>query len=135
MNRNWKLLYMTNSQEVSNIYCQDTDDIVLIIFSERDTPPTHYVMLQQAMHPRQQDIKLGQDKVYIEIDDQLRSCYGGVKSVGASSSAVVIYTDDAAAKCLRISGEIHLDIAVATTGWLAMLDKICKKANIPLKLL
>jgi hypothetical protein len=126
---------MTDILEVSNVSFQDEADLALVVFSKQDTASCRYVMLQQAMNPTPQDIKLGQNKIYIEVDDQMRGCYGGVLSIDVSPGAITIYIDNNAAKSLGVDGNINLHVAEIKLEWLEIVDKICQKASIPVRIL
>lgn len=82
-------------------------------FADNGADPQTYVILQRAVESTEEEVRFGLDQIYITIDDQLRSTYGGVLDISVSSDVVVIRVSSEAAKELKMDGDIIIDIDVA----------------------
>jgi hypothetical protein len=58
---------------------EDNEDFWLVGFANDEFEPTHYLQLQRGIKDSDQDIRLGMNTYYVEIDDQSSSCYGGIE--------------------------------------------------------
>jgi len=82
-------------------------------FSDSEFDPQTYIILQLDLEPTEQDVSLGLDEIYITIDDQLRSTYGGVLGMVIHSRSIVIELSPEAARDLKVDGDITIDVDVA----------------------
>ena len=61
------------------VSADDMDDHWFVGFADSESNTAHYLQLQRAFKDDEQDIKLGMNTYYLEIDDQILSCYGGIE--------------------------------------------------------
>lgn len=70
---------MKFSLNAKAVAVEDMDDYWLVGFADDEAEPPHYLQLQRGFKDSDQDIRLGMNTYYIEIDDQGSSCYGGIE--------------------------------------------------------
>lgn len=88
--------------ENSDEYCR------VIVFVDDPENPKHFFMVQRSRQFDEQDEKLGLDSIHLQVDDQSRSCYGGLRMVAFNSDSVDIYVSDEAASKLKTSEKIRI---------------------------
>jgi hypothetical protein len=69
---------------------QNEGSIITVGFAEEEFDAQNYILLQRETAPTSQDITLGQDKVFIEIDSPLRSAYDAVSRIEFDARKIVI---------------------------------------------
>lgn len=74
----------------SIVTVDETADHVMVAFADREDSPFQYLILQRALAPSDQDRRLGHDLVYLEVNDQLHSCYGGIDRLRITDREIVI---------------------------------------------
>jgi hypothetical protein len=75
---------------------EEDSDLWLVGFADAEFNPTRHLLLQRAKSPQAQDIALGLDGYHVELDDQGKSSYGGIKRFELfSDHAIVEFEDDA----------------------------------------
>ncbi len=79
--------YSLNAKAVA---VEDMDDFWLVGFADDEAEPTHYLQLQRSFKDSEQDIRLGMNTYYVEIDDQSSSCYGGVEQFELGKNRALI---------------------------------------------
>jgi len=98
-------------------------------FADSEFGPETYVILQRAIEPDEQDIRLGLDQLYMTINDQSRSTYGGILEISISPGLVVIRLSAEAVKELRADGDIIVDIEVAEPSMREIKENLEVLAN------
>lgn len=89
----------------------DEDEYSLTVgFLDDGAEPQRYVLLQKALEPDEQDRKLGMDVTHIEIEDQIRSGYGGIASVVFKDGRLLINLNEKGKKFLNIEGQLLISI-------------------------
>lgn len=84
------------------IYAQadDENDVLMIGFADDQFEPQEYILLQKTMHPDEQDLALGFDKIHITYNDESQSQYGGIEKVLLKAGSIEIYLDEEAVEAL-----------------------------------
>ncbi|MBX3712654.1 MAG: hypothetical protein KF800_11885 [Lysobacter sp.] len=123
---------MSYQLTVRHLFVED-GDVSTIGFADDETAPERYVLIQKQWDCSGQDVQLGLDKVHIEVDDQLRSVYGGIKSVSVSGGRILIHLLDKANADLQIDQEIQLDVDAGMPSFslaTSLLQRICAEEGI-----
>lgn len=60
----------------------------LLGFVESDRTPIRYLQLQRQDRYDDQDVALGFNQAYIELNDQLWSCYGGLNEIHVAGNVI-----------------------------------------------
>jgi hypothetical protein len=75
---------------------EEDADFWLVGFADAEFNSTRHLILQRDKSPRAQDIELGLDGYHVELDDQGKSCYGGIQRFELfPDHAVVEFEEDA----------------------------------------
>lgn len=110
----------------SAIYAGIEDDIMMVGFADREPDTEEYVILQRGTR--------GTESLYIEVQDQVRSRYGGVEHIRVSSDAVHIELSPEAMKDLRVGGHIFVQGIGTHPSFGAAVDllrRIAHEGGIP----
>jgi len=79
----------------AQIACLEEDGVLTVAFGsepvEGSDPP--YLLLSRTLSPDAQDVRLGQDCPYLELSDQSKSVYGGIRSVHFSLHFIRVTLD------------------------------------------
>jgi len=78
----------------------EPDELKAIFFGENSS--NRYFQIQDAYSYDEQDVRLGMDCYYIERDDQLFSCYGGIDEIQVSEKELRIYLTSKGVKMLQV---------------------------------
>lgn len=70
---------MPTTLHAGYVYTRDGEDVIVVRFADSDVETHHYVLLQRRKSVVAEEVKLGHDRVHISIDDQARSCFGGIE--------------------------------------------------------
>jgi len=70
-------------------------DLWLVGFADTEFNAQRYLLLQRGKSPQAQDIVLGPDAYQVEVDDQNRSCYEGIKRFELFHDHAVVEFEDA----------------------------------------
>ena len=104
---------MPNIINGQHLTVQENDGIMTIAFANNTDQPTVYLLLQRTLLPSEQDKRLGQDKVYVELNEQSQSAYGGIQRVQLQGKQLLLTLDDKTAYKLgsehRLGVKIELD--------------------------
>ena len=123
--------YLLNA---SHVFTGDDDYMTIIGFSNHKDNPEQYVLIQQAHTFDEQDRELGMDKYHIQVDDQSRSLYGGMRSVTYKSNRIVIELDKRAQNALHVDGSININLKnnhKEVDLVLKSLEALLAKAGVP----
>ena len=91
---------------------QTQDDVAMLGFADDEFKTTRYVLLQKDLEPSQRDLELAHDTLYIEIDDQRHSRYGGVVKAQLQESRLVLKLDPQAAADMSVDDTIEISFRV-----------------------
>lgn len=89
--------------------CFDGADIVS--FSDHADGSGNFVIFQREWNPSESDVRLGMDKMYVQLSDEIRSGYGFVSSIKFEDRRVVISLTGRGRNILMVDGEIVVDAA------------------------
>ncbi len=93
-----------------HLFIGEEDDILTIGFADKADEPTTYLLLQRSLLPSEQDKRLGQDKVYLELNEQIHSAYGGIKQVDLNDNRLLLVLDAKTADELGASTELEVRV-------------------------
>jgi len=120
----------------ARVVALDRDEDVLIVgFADDPTDYTRYLTIQYLQHYSEGDREDGSAEPYLEIEDQSRSCYGGVVEIRLSRHRILLKTDQEANRHLQIDGGIEISFGEATFDFgslAAALETISQIFSIPL---
>lgn len=120
--------------DASHVFAQDDGYMVMIGFSDDEHEPSQFVLLQKAKEYDEQDKRLGMDKIHIQVEDESRALYGGIRLVSKEGEHLLIELEDAAASALQVNGNIEINLdprhpQLATA--LSELEKLVSSEGIP----
>lgn len=101
---------MTYSFKATHVFSEDTDGVKIVGFADDNAAPTQYLILQQPQQYDEQDVKLGMDKVHVEVGHQSRSTYGGIKVVTSDKGRLSFELESSASEALQTDGNIVIDL-------------------------
>lgn len=109
------------------------DDALTVAVADAARHAKRYLMLQRAHKFDAQDRKLGMDRVWVEVEDEDRSCYGGIRSIVVREGTLIIVLDQSGEANLDIKGsiEVKLPESEATHKAVAAIAEIAEKDGIP----
>ncbi|WKJ90894.1 Imm10 family immunity protein [Methylomonas montana] len=116
------------------VFSSDDGDITMVAFSNDEFEPSQFVMLQQSNKYDDQDKKMGMDKIYIQVEDQSRSHYGGITKIVMMESLLVIGLEESAQARLQIEGSIEITMntrQLEFSAALSQLERMAQKENVP----
>lgn len=90
------------------VYAHEQDGVVTVGFADDEAAPQRYLLLQRTLVPSPRDVRLGQEGVYIERNDQGQSTYGGACSCILQKDRVRLELDAAAA--VKTGGAHNLEV-------------------------
>ena len=120
---------MAYQLEADHVYSFDDEDMVMVGFADDRVNPSRYVILQKSKTCAEQDRQLGLDQIHIEVEDQSRSTYGGIKSINLEDDQLIIAITQEARMALNIDGDIEIKVNPSDstiTKTLALLETIAK---------
>jgi hypothetical protein len=75
---------------------EEDSELWVVGFADAEFNTERYLLLQRGKSPQAQDVALGLDGYHVEVDDQTKSSYGGIKCFELfRDRAVVEFEDDA----------------------------------------
>jgi len=124
---------MTYKFTANHIFNEDDSYMIMLGFADDEFEPSQFVIIQKAHEYDDQDMKLGMDKLHIQVEDQSRSQYGGISAINVTGNSLVIKLDDSGKSSLKINGDIEIMVEQNhpnLKSTLFELEKIVKKENI-----
>lgn len=111
------------------------DGVAQLEFTNAVFDYTRYLTLQKPLRPSDQDVRLGQDAPYLEVDDQKYSTYSRSIKAEVSTDSVRFLLDSAASSALAGTSEIVIDLdakldRARTTGLKAQLGVLLGPENV-----
>ena len=95
--------------EAPHMFLQNDDYLALLGFADDENIPSRFVILQKTKKYDEQDRKMGMDKIHIQVKDESRSLYGGIKRISKEERRLVIELEENAMSTLRVDGDIEMD--------------------------
>jgi hypothetical protein len=101
--------------QADTVSVDDSDPAVIVVGFTENEPTTgvvcHYLLLTRSHEFDDQDVRLEMADVYIELDDQRHSCYGGITRFRLYRDRAHALFDETAARHLGDVGavEVRLD--------------------------
>jgi immunity protein 10 of polymorphic toxin system len=87
---------MSRELKAACVTIEEDSDLWLVGFADAEFNTERHLLLQRGKSPQAQDIALGLDGYHVEVDDQGKSCHGGIESFELfRDHAVVEFEDDA----------------------------------------
>jgi hypothetical protein len=87
---------------------EETDGVALVGFADNKMNPSQYVLLQRTLTPTPQDMNCGFDKLYIEVNSQLHSGYGAVRTADFQRDMLVLRLDQKLASNISVDSVITI---------------------------
>lgn len=84
------------------------DDYIAIGFSDSEISPSASVVLVLANDFDDQDTELSMDSVYVEIEDQSRSHYGGITTISRIGNCLLFELSESAKAELNVDGNVEM---------------------------
>ncbi len=113
-------------------FSEDDGETMTAGLADRQFAPSRYITFQRARNPTQQDVQLGMDGVYIEVNDQIHSSYGVVERVQLSAAKLDVILDENAAKTMKLPPYFSIVLEQDLDGlaaFLKVLSEITKALN------
>ena len=122
------------SFRANHIFSDDDGQAVTIGFADDAHEPSRFVILQLAHQFDEQDKKTGMDQLFIQVENQHRSQYGGISSIEVRDNVLVLHLAKSAMLSLQIDDRIqialdeeHPDVDAA----ISQLEKIADREGLP----
>jgi len=96
--------------DIDSIDIAHEDSVCNVWLGRTSIEPIQYFSIQYDSEPDDQDMKLGMDTFYIEMNDQLFSCYGGVKGIKIDQEKMIIRFDQVGKEKLKLD-HLELDLS------------------------
>lgn len=84
----------------TTVEIEDDGAILSVSFGDTRQDPPEYILLQAATEATEQDVKSSTDGLYIEMDDQCRSTYHGVRQIEVWRTGIRIHLNANGCKVL-----------------------------------
>ena len=94
------------------VSAEDDEDLFLVGFLKSADDPMEYVMFQRGKDVTEQDISLGLDGVYVEVDDQRYSTYGEIETCELQRGSIRILASDPVAARIRNIKDIDISFEI-----------------------
>jgi hypothetical protein len=117
----------------SHVFNEDDDYMVMLGFSDDEFEPSQFVILQKAHEYDDQDIKLGMDKVHIQVEDQLRAQYGGISAFKLEGNCLSIELENETKNSLKVDGNIEITLDLNhpnVNSTITVIEEIAKQESI-----
>ena len=98
---------MTTTLDAGYVYAMDDGEIVVVGFADREYETQQYVLLQRDKTASRDEQLLGHI-IHISVDDQSRSCYGGIRLLEVEADEVRIELDESCARELQTDVSIRI---------------------------
>ncbi|MEQ9884564.1 Imm10 family immunity protein [Pectobacterium brasiliense] len=109
-----------NVQFSAAYYDSSTEEAVLTVgFADNEDDPQHFLILQRAEAPDEQDEALDQDTYYVEIGDPGMAGYGGIDDVLVVTNKIIFTCSSTTSWC-----EMIKTIEIEITPELGSVDAI-----------
>ncbi|UYA58774.1 Imm10 family immunity protein [Pectobacterium colocasium] len=93
------------------------ESVSTIGFADSADDPQHFLILQRAEEPDEQDEELGQDTYYVEIGNPNVAGYGGIDAVLVTTNNIIFTCSSTTNWCQKIKTiEIGIEPQLGTPG-------------------
>jgi len=119
--------------DASYVFVQDDGYMVMVGFADDEREPSRFVLLQKVKEYDEQDRRLGMDKIHLQVEDESRALYGGIRSISKKGGRLLIELESEAEAALQTEGEIDINLNPhpQLTAVLAELEKLASSEGIP----
>jgi len=100
---------MSNAIDGQHVVINQDADVLTIAFANSPEPES-YLLLQRSLVPTNQDKRLGLDRVYIELNEQIHSAYGGIRRAQLQGDRLFLTLDSQTAS--KLGSDEHLEVKV-----------------------
>jgi len=117
----------------NHVFNEDDGYTIIIGFTDDELEPSQFIIIQKAHEYDEQDIKLGMDKIHIQVEDQSRAKYGGISAFNLADNCLFIELDDEAKSSLKVDGNIEITLTSNhpdLESTIAKLKEIAANENI-----
>ena len=85
------------------IHVTEEKGVLMVSFADSDSKTPKYLILERALHPKQQDIDLGHNEVYLELNTQGLCGYGMLKSIHIDKDKILFTLNDKGFKSIFLN--------------------------------
>ncbi len=103
---------------------EDYGDSCLVGFADQEFDTQRYLQLQRSRNNTAQDRQLGLDTYYVERDDQLYSCYGGLEHCELHADSICFRFTEAGSKRLQLDGVLRITFAADSKTMTALKTQL-----------
>lgn len=117
-----------------HIFAEDNENEIIVGFANDELEPSKYLILERAHQFDEQDEELKMDRVFIQVEDQSRSNYGGITAIAQRDNLLIFELDEKAKRNLQINGRIKITLDEEDSklrAVLALLAVIADRDDIP----
>ena len=117
-----------------HIFAEDNENEIIVGFANDELEPSKYLILERAHQFDEQDEELKMDRVFIQVEDQSRSNYGGITAIAQRDNLLIFELDEKAKRNLQINGRIKITLDEEDSklrALLALLAVIADRDDIP----
>ncbi|MCO7470729.1 Imm10 family immunity protein [Stenotrophomonas maltophilia] len=115
------------------VFIEDDSHCLIVGLADDADDPSHYLILQSSRDFDEQDIRLGMDRIHLEIGGALQPCYGGLERVALREVSLELLISGEARKKLGIDGAI--EVVLTDVSCRARLDvalaQMCAANGVP----
>lgn len=125
---------MSYEFRAAHIFAEDNENEIIVGFANDEFEPSKYLILERAHQFDEQDEELKMDRVYIQVEDQSRSNYGGITAIAQQDNLLVFELDEKAERNLQVDGKIKITLDEENSkirAVLALLAVIADRDDIP----
>ncbi len=112
----------TDTFHAKCVAIEDDEDSCLVGFADDEFDTRRHLQLQRARVSTPQDRDLGMDAYYVERDDQLYSCYGGIDACELREGGIRFEFSDTASQRLELDGSLDITFEVDASTLSALKD-------------
>ncbi len=104
----------------------DENGLLIIAFSGKTENESIYLMIQDAFDRNdEQEIELGMNTFYIEINDQSKSGYGGISEIELCKNLLSIKLNETGKKNLKVENKrINIGINISEKEFVNLTEKL-----------
>ena len=122
------------SFRANHIFADDDGQAVTIGFANDAHDPSRSVILQLAHQFDEKDKNTGMDQLFVQIEDQGRSIYGGISSIEVRDNVLVLQLEKSAMVSLQIDDRIKIGLDEDhpnVDAAILQLEKIAGREGLP----
>jgi|SRR5580658_2908855 hypothetical protein len=116
-------------------FSEDNGETMTASLADSQFEASRYITFQRAYNPTKQDKLLGMEGVYIEVDDQIHSSYGGIEDVQLFAERLEVRLDEKAAKAMKLPPYFSIGLAHNLDGLSAFSEMLLRIMGGSIKVL